>query len=165
MTTFFIYILKWALCLALLYIPFALLLRKESFATFNRILLVGIIALSAILPSVVVTYPVEVEIIKGIGGIAEELTVSESITPATTATSDAPAKKSLLTLGTLVVIYLAGVILTLILRVVEATRILLYIRRGTLWIEKRDGMTIHCHPNDATPFSWFGHMEIGRAHV
>ena len=163
MTTFFIYILKWALCLALLYIPFALLLRKESFATFNRILLVGIIALSAILPSVVVTYPVEVEIIKGIGGIADELTVGESITPATTATSDAPAKKSLLTLGTLVVIYLAGVILTLILRVIEATRILLYIRRGTLWIEKRDGMTIHCHPNDATPFSWFGHMVISQA--
>ena len=64
MATILIYILKWALCLALLYIPFALLLRRETFATFNRWLLIGIIAMSAILPTITVTYPVEVEIVK-----------------------------------------------------------------------------------------------------
>ena len=61
MITAITYILKWALCLALLYIPFALLLRKETFATFNRILLLGIIAVSAIMPTIIVTFPVEVE--------------------------------------------------------------------------------------------------------
>ena len=64
MATLFIYIIKWALCLALLYIPFALLLRKETFATLNRWLLIGIIVVSAILPTIVMTYQVEVEIIK-----------------------------------------------------------------------------------------------------
>ena len=54
MTTILIYILKWALGLAMLYIPFALLLRKETFATFNRWLLIGIIAASAILPAKIV---------------------------------------------------------------------------------------------------------------
>ena len=46
------YILKWALALAVLYLPFALLLRNETFATLNRRLLLCIIIVSALLPSI-----------------------------------------------------------------------------------------------------------------
>ena len=80
MSTCIIYILKWALCLALFYIPFALLLRRETFATFNRWFLIGIIALSAIIPSVTVTYPVEVEIIKFIDATGSTMANKESQT-------------------------------------------------------------------------------------
>ena len=62
MTAILTYILKWALSLAILYIPFALLLRKETFATLNRWLLLCIIILSALLPFIVVSYPVEIEL-------------------------------------------------------------------------------------------------------
>ena len=79
MTTVIIYILKWALGLAMLYIPFALLLRKETFATFNRWLLMGIIAASAILPAIAITYPVEVEIVKFIGNTGESVVGEETV--------------------------------------------------------------------------------------
>lgn len=44
------YLLHSALVLTILYIPFQLLLRKEHFFTFNRIILLAIIAVSLILP-------------------------------------------------------------------------------------------------------------------
>ena len=63
MTAILTYILKWALGLAVLYLPFALLLlRKETFATLNRRLLLCIIIASALLPCITVSYPVEIEL-------------------------------------------------------------------------------------------------------
>ena len=62
MTAILTYILKWALGLAVLYLPFALLLRKETFATLNRRLLLCIIIASALLPCIIVSYPVEIEL-------------------------------------------------------------------------------------------------------
>ena len=38
MSAFLVYIIKWTICLAVLYIPFTLLLRKETFASLNRLL-------------------------------------------------------------------------------------------------------------------------------
>ena len=62
MTAILTYILKWSLGLAVLYLPFALLLRKETFATLNRRLLLCIIIASALLPCITVSYPVEIEL-------------------------------------------------------------------------------------------------------
>ena len=45
-----VYALKSALCLSLLYVPYMLLLCRESFFRFNRFLLLGIMLLSALLP-------------------------------------------------------------------------------------------------------------------
>ena len=45
-----IYIMKSSICLALLYLPFWRFLRKETFFFFNRYALLGITALSFILP-------------------------------------------------------------------------------------------------------------------
>ena len=62
MTTLLIHILKWALCLAVLYIPFTLLLRKETFASLNRRMLLGIVAVSAMLPLFTVRFTIEKDI-------------------------------------------------------------------------------------------------------
>ena len=169
MSTFFIYILKWALCLALLYIPFALLLRKETFATFNRWLLIGLIAVSGILPVVTITFPVEVEIVKAITTAEDTITGGEL--PAyvnATGTVAAPAEegfdwKALLTMEALSVVYLIGLAIALILRTVEIARIIIGIKRGTTFCGKHNGMTLHCHTGETAPFSWFGHVVMSQS--
>lgn len=169
MSTFFIYILKWALCLALLYIPFALLLRKETFATFNRWLLIGLIAVSGILPAVTITFPVEVEIVRAITTAGDTITGGEL--PAyvnATDTVAAPVEegfdwKSLLTVEALSVVYLIGLAIALILRAVEIARIIIGIKRGTTVCGKHNGMTLHCHTGETAPFSWFGHVVMSQS--
>ena len=42
--------MKSALVLALLYLPYMLMLRRESFFRFNRLVLLGILGLSLLLP-------------------------------------------------------------------------------------------------------------------
>lgn len=167
MSTCIIYILKWALCLALFYIPFALLLRRETFATFNRWFLIGIIALSAIIPSVTVTYPVEVEIIKFIDATGSTMANKESQTaPAsitgTTAVEECN-RREFFTIETLSIMYLTGVAISLAMRIVEIARIITGIRRGTSIIGKHNGMTLHCHKGKTAPFSWFGHVIMSQS--
>ncbi len=50
MTLFLIYILRWAITCTILYSLFGLFLRKETFHTFNRMVLLGILLASMILP-------------------------------------------------------------------------------------------------------------------
>ncbi len=62
MGTFFVYILKSALCLALFYLFYRLLLSRETFHRFNRFALLGLLVLSCLLPLVQVSveHPAEV---------------------------------------------------------------------------------------------------------
>ena len=55
MGTFLVYILKSAVCLAMFYLFYRLLLSKETFHRFNRIALLGVMLLSCLLPLVKVT--------------------------------------------------------------------------------------------------------------
>lgn len=62
MGAFFVYILKSAVCLAVFYLFYRLLLSKETFHRFNRIALLGILILSCVIPfaEVTVKEPMEV---------------------------------------------------------------------------------------------------------
>lgn len=55
MAEFFIYILKWAVTLTLLYSFYGLCLRRETFHTLNRMVLLGILVASMVLPTFHVT--------------------------------------------------------------------------------------------------------------
>ena len=55
MGTFFVYILKSSVCLALFYLFYRLLLSKETFHRFNRVALLGILFLSLLIPLLEVT--------------------------------------------------------------------------------------------------------------
>ena len=52
MSALFIYMLKWACCLTLLYSLYRLLLSKETFHCVNRIVLLGILVVSPLLPEI-----------------------------------------------------------------------------------------------------------------
>ena len=45
-----IYAIKSAICLALLYLPYTLLMRRDTFHAFNRVLLLSIVVLSLVMP-------------------------------------------------------------------------------------------------------------------
>ena len=170
MTAILTYILKWALGLAVLYLPFALLLRKETFATLNRRLLLCIIIASALLPCIVVTYPVEIELPHE----ATEVAINETADIATpmsetdkTAIHDSEQDnwsiKELMTSQNIAILYLGGVAIALLLCIVNITRTLRCIRRGTIWTDRQDGMTIYCHAGNTAPFSLFRSVVISQS--
>lgn len=57
MASFFIYILKWAISLSLLYSLYGLFLRKETFHTFNRTVLLAILVFGMVIPLCEFTAP------------------------------------------------------------------------------------------------------------
>src|SRR5574344_1329544 len=50
MALFIIYIIRWAICLTLLYSIFRLVLSRETLHSFNRLVVLSIMALSMLLP-------------------------------------------------------------------------------------------------------------------
>lgn len=174
METALVYILKWAVSLGILYLPFTLLLRKEKLATFNRRLLLGIILLSALLPAIELRIPVhkEVTIETSIATSKENpVFLPLSATADNTVTTVSPAVKSItqeesrhpqgfFTSRTIIITYIIGLLLSLTIAVADITKTLKTITKGTLWQEERDGMKIYCHLNDIRPFSWFNKVAI-----
>lgn len=153
MGAFLIYILKWAFCLAALYTPFTLLLRKETFASLNRKLLLGTVIASALLPLLVIRFTVEVE------APANILTDNGNIATIALQTADNIAVWE----KAVIAIYLTGLILSLLWTIAGAAKSIGAINRGTLWIEKRKNATIYCHANETAPFSWFSHIVISES--
>lgn len=154
METILIYILKWVLCLAVLYIPFTLLLRKESFASLNRKLLLCMIIVSALLPAVVIRFTVELP--ETAATYKNQPLAAEEINTLLTTS----AHRDIFTWENIAILYFAGVVTVLAWGVAGAAKTISRIKRGTLWQDKQDGITIHCHANDTAPFSWFEHIVI-----
>ena len=159
MTAILTYILKWALGLAVLYLPFALLLRKETFATLNRRLLLCIIAISALLPSIVVSYPVEIEL----PAEAQATAIADnSETTYTVQAADNATIKQLITPRNIFILYSVGATISTLLWITSLIRAIRNIRRGALWIERKKRMTIYCHTANTAPFSLFHNVVISQ---
>lgn len=153
-----VYIFKWALCLAIMYIPFALLMRKETFHATNRVILLCSTVVAAILPFFKIIIPVEIEI-----------PVTESLNPLSqlTATAAAVEKTEQITINhtsqIIFAIYITGVAATLLHTIINIIRIKWAIRRGTLWHEKNKHYTLYCHANNTPPFSWLNDIVISES--
>ena len=152
MSAFLVYIIKWTICLAVLYIPFTLLLRKETFASLNRMLLLGTVVVSALLPWAEIHFTVVMEAPANI--VAGSNIATTAIQGATTAIEWE---------NIILAIYLAGVAFTLLGTAMGITKAATAIRRGTLWTEQRGKAIIHCHADTVAPFSWFNHIVISES--
>lgn len=157
MQTFIVYVIKWAVSLAILYVPFTLLMRKETFISFNRALLLCTLLGSLLLPQIEVKIPIEIQ-----------THIQEAHTPITvgpTMATTGPAEldtntKSITPLQILSIIYIIGVVISTIIILISIIRIHNTIRRGTLWQEKHKEYTLYCHAHPITPFSWFNNIVI-----
>ena len=167
MGTLFIYAIKSAICLALLYLPYTLLMRKETFHSFNRKALLMVILLSLILPFI--SIPMwNSAILTALQGQKEAIIEIgiPTLTGASTVSSqaieaDATAESSISWANLLVLIYIIGVIVCLIWKVVEVVRLERFIPKSCLWTEKKDGINIFCHVGKVSPFSWMKNIVIG----
>lgn len=157
-----VYALKSALCLSLFYVPYMLLLCRESFFRFNRFLLLGIMLLSAFLPLF------DIHLLSwGCLSLADNLTsvvevgMPVAVEEAGGAEPVAVATHSTWSLGLwLLVGYIVGAVVVLLSKVYGAIGVYYAVTRGVIWKDKRDKATIYCHAGDVIPFSVFGAIVI-----
>lgn len=162
----FLYSVRSAFVLALLYIPYMLLLRKERLFRLNRLVLLLILLLSLVLPALDIHHlawegfaPVQMPLRPlPAGGDAQQPTpvvLSEvTVRPhADMAVSLSPWQW----LSILFVVVMAGVALW---HVFQVMRMGVAVRRGSLWHQTRDGVHIYCHADEVPPYSWMGSVVI-----
>ena len=146
------YIAECALCLALLYLPFWGLLKKETFFHYNRIVLLAITLLSFILPLI------------SIPEISSQLALSDSISiqleEINVMISGKVLSENISWKTILAIIYLLGAVTCLLYKMIDLVRLIRFIPRGCLWVHTENGIHIHCHAHDVVPFSWMNHIVI-----
>ena len=148
MGAFFVYILKSAICLALFYLGYRLLLSRDTFLRFNRFALLSGFGLAALLPLV----RVGVEGVSPLGPALEEWgRIAAPVEPAATAS---PAV-SCYSIG--LAIYLMGVLFFIarfLWGVVSLIRLIRAGRRERL----ADGSWLVLHRLPLAPFSWLRYI-------
>lgn len=138
-----------------MYIPYMLILRKESFFHFNRILLVSIMLLSLILP-LCDFHSLSIEnnpIQHGMIIIGTPTAVMEN-------GGNATMTESFNWFVLIIYLYIIGVIATLIWKIVQLAVLYRTIHNCVLWKDEQDGITIYCHAQDIAPFSWLNTIVI-----
>ena len=114
MGTFFVYILKSSVCLALFYLFYRLLLSKETFHRFNRVALLGILFLSLLIPLLEVTTAQPTEMAHTILTLEQLLAMVDFYSQDTVAVAPVEVKEITLSgIQITLVIYLAGIFIRL----------------------------------------------------
>lgn len=163
MNDFILYTLKAAFCLAVLYLPYALCLRRETFFRLNRVLLLGMLALSMLLP--VMRLPADGTAALS-GGMqtatAVRIQTEQLIRLSVTSGHNDPARPAPFPPDDwIVLVYAAGALLTAALQLRQYLLMRRFIRRGNLWKHRTaEGITVCCHACPCPPFSWMRHIVI-----
>ena len=114
MGTFFVYILKSSVCLALFYLFYRLLLSKETFHRFNRVALLGILFLSLLIPLLEVTTAQPTEMAHTMLTLEQLLAMVDFYSQDTVAVAPVEVKEITLSgIQITLVIYLAGIVFSL----------------------------------------------------
>ena len=168
LSALFIYAIKSAICLALLYIPYILLMRRDTFYSTNRIVLLCILVLSVVLPAI--QLPIFdnsfVSTLSGDGrAIIEvglpQIDMSYAEKPAAAVSPEGARQElSALFVRMLLLIYFLGMAITLVWKLVSLIRLTRFIPSGCVWTEKSDGVTIYCHLGKISPFSWMNKVVL-----
>lgn len=160
-----LYSIKSAMVLTMLYLPYMLLLRRESFFRFNRIVLLGILLLSLVLPLCNIPWMsldhkpvvqaaqlqmlelgIPVHVLPEVQVVANNMAVNEN------------PRFSVFMLVS--VIYIMGMIVLLAMRLWQITRLQYGLKQGALWQDDKQGVCIYCHSGDVSPFSWMRNIVI-----
>lgn len=146
MATLFIYIIKSALCLAAFYLFYKLLLSYDTLHRFNRIVLLLILGLSAVMPFV--SYNIYHE--KGVEVMAD-ITVGQP--SGSLITNEAYSNSAPTWADYLLLVYLAGLLFFVMKNIISLIRMKKFIDR----CEKKrmeDGTCIYLSESEIGPFSW-----------
>ena len=154
MPEFLLYEVKVAVALAIFYMFYRLMLRKETFHRFNRVVLVGTAALSFVLPLCIITIRRPFET----GALVREMTSDEiALAPVVSVEDSFPSWPVLL----LIVLFWAGVAFVLVRVIVSIVSIWKIVRQGEL-VREEDGCKIIVSDRDIDPFSWMKYIVLSR---
>lgn len=160
----FLYSIRSAFVLTLLYVPYMLILRKESFFRLNRAVLLLILLFSVVLPVVDVhflsldSHPVVqatkdqmIQVGIPVHGyhLLPELDVQARHVPT-----------QISWFRILSVLFSLVALAILLWRTVQVLRMNHEVTCGSLWHEVEGGVHIHCHGGQVAPFSWMNHVVI-----
>jgi beta-lactamase regulating signal transducer with metallopeptidase domain len=151
---------KAAVALAVFYMFYRLLLKKETFHRFNRVVLVGTAVLSFLLPLCVITVrrPMELApagLVEALEAGSPGVSVPTAVTAAQEAAS-APWWPMALTL-----LFFAGIAFVLLRLLVSILSILRILRHATC-VGEEDGCRIMVTDWDIDPFSWMRYIVLSR---
>ena len=167
MGTLLIYILKSAVCLAIFYLFYKLLMSRETFHRFNRFSLLGLMIICSIIPFAKISMERPVETVQ------VEISMDESLmmpvitdTDPATPTGDTSTMEYIILFAT--AIYLLGIVFFAAKEIFQFRKVLNITRRGkeediNLYIKNNTGkIKLIVTDENISPFSWMNRIVISR---
>ena len=164
MSAVLLYSIKSAIVLSMLYLPYMLMLRRESFFRFNRMVLLCILLLSLVLPLCNVPWMSldRQPVVQAAQLQMLELGIPVHVLPEVQVLAEKQEEGfftfSLFHLFTF--IYIIGMVVLLSMRLWQIARLQFGLKRGVLWHSDEQGVRIYCHSGDVAPFSWMRNIVI-----
>lgn len=156
MSAFFVYILQSAVCLAILFLFYSILLSRETFYRYNRVALLCLIPLSFVLPLCHLPLFTESESAAPVPVvILDNLSTFSYVTDDVEATA-APVPVALVAA---IVLYWAGVVFFVARYIVTIVRLLRLMSSGRR-VTDDESRQIIVLPRSIAPFSWFGRIVL-----
>lgn len=153
MGEFIVYSVKISLCLVMFYVFYKLLLSRTTLHTFNRFVILALVAVSMVLPFVHVT--VREPVVEG------TVSIDQLVMLATVVEQERP-EFHFSAINVAVLIYIIGVAVFFIRMLLSYAGIHRIMKRAVTVIDD-DGVRIYVVDGDIAPFSWFRNIVISAA--
>jgi TonB-dependent SusC/RagA subfamily outer membrane receptor len=167
MSSILLYSIKSAIVLSMLYLPYMLMLRRESFFRFNRMMLLGILLLSLVLPlcNISAMSLDHQPVVQAAQLQILELGIPIHVLPEVQVMADGTVKYGTTGFSMFLlvsILYIIGMMILLAMRLWQVGRLQLGLHKGTLWQQEENGVRIYCHADDVNPFSWMRSIVISQ---
>lgn len=161
----FAYSLRSALVLVLLYIPYMLMLRQESFFRLNRVVLLSILLLSLALPMLDVHFLAweglaPLQTVFRPSSFEDEALVPAILLPEVAVHADYGTSSAFGTWRYVSMLYVLIMSAVLLWHVYQVLRMDVVMRRGSLWQQTLEGVRVYCHADEVSPYSWMRSVVI-----
>ena len=156
MPALLIYEVKVAVALAIFYMFYRLMLRKETFHRFNRVVLVSTAVLAFLLPLCIITVKKPMELVQAV-----ESAIIEAEEPLTLDLAPAVEASAPWWPTAIAALFWAGVGVVLGRALISILSIAGIVRQGTL-VSEEDGCKIIVTDRDIDPFSWMKYIVLSR---
>ena len=154
MFDFILYLGESALCLVALYIIYKAAMSHDTLHTLNRVTMLSMVVLSAVLPLCHITIVKDVSAMPAISDVASEAVATAEQTLAVDYLA--------LAKSALCIIFLLGVAVMVLRLVISWLSVERVVRSGQK-TEIADGVTLSVVENVSSPFSWFRYVVLSKA--
>ena len=163
-TQLLIYSLKASMILALCYVPYMLILRRESFFRLNRTVLLAIMVLSLILPAFNISW-MSLDNVPVMHATYQQMAdaglpvQSVSIEEMPEVVAEQPAKTKWFDI--IAIVFFIGMVLSILYRTVQMGVLSYILSRKNVWTKRQDdGILICCRKGEFSPYSWINRIVI-----